>query len=118
MIGYCNPYRIPDKTEATVYVKNSYICYDPTTNTEMVRHDCFFKNYPNDLSSILHSELGKRQWEGKDALSTEMDPTFEDIDGFGVEAGQTSHEVDSWESRHKSPTFTSPLQGEDSKAVD
>jgi hypothetical protein len=58
MLGYTNPYILPDKTKARVFVKNAYICYIPKDNVELVRHDCLFKNYP-DHNDPLNSEVTK-----------------------------------------------------------
>lgn len=75
----------------------------------MVRRDCFFKNYPNDLNSILHSELGKRDWEGKASVDTPIDPIFEQIDTFEEMTGRASKDPESWENQLKSPTFGVPI---------
>jgi hypothetical protein len=45
MLGYTNPYVLPDKTQARIFIKNAYIVYNPITNKQLPRHDCLFKNY-------------------------------------------------------------------------
>jgi hypothetical protein len=40
MLGYTQPYPIPDKSNATPFITNSYICYLPSQNKMMPRHDC------------------------------------------------------------------------------
>ena len=74
MLGYTNPYIIPDKTQARVFIKNAYIIYNPITKKQLPRHDCLFKNY-SDLDDPLNSEV-TTQIEHEDDVST-YDDIFE-----------------------------------------
>mmetsp|Transcript_29793 Transcript_29793/g.40907 ORF Transcript_29793/g.40907 Transcript_29793/m.40907 type:complete len:1150 (+) Transcript_29793:1094-4543(+) len=44
MLGYTQPYPIPDKSESTPYIKNGFICYVPSQNKIMPRHDCIWNS--------------------------------------------------------------------------
>ena len=59
MLGYPEPYRIPNKSNTVVNVKNSYIIYIPSENVEYIRHDCYFNNYPDQQADLLSSEVKK-----------------------------------------------------------
>ena len=62
-IGYSEPFRLENVTQAAVYVKDSYIVYIPDSKAVTVRKDCFFKGYPDDLTSIIHSDKKMRRTE-------------------------------------------------------
>ena len=44
MLGYTQPYPIPDKSNSTPYIKNGFICYVPSQNKIMPRHDCIWNS--------------------------------------------------------------------------
>ena len=51
MLGYCTPFPINDISGSTPFLKNSYICYIPSSNSIIPRHDCSFNT--NSTASAL-----------------------------------------------------------------
>ena len=51
MLGYCTPFPINDVSGSTPFLKNSYICYIPSSNSIIPRHDCSFNT--NSTASAL-----------------------------------------------------------------
>ena len=107
MLGYTNPYRLHDVTDAPIYIKDSYMCLT-LDNTIAIRHDCYFKCYPNDLTTILHTSLNKREMEVDD-VNVDIDKEYKQINTFEEMTNRTSQDPDSWENLHKSPTFDPQL---------
>ena len=91
-LGYTNPYRIEDRTEAAVYVKDSYKIWLPTKHKTTVRRDCFFKCYPSDLTSLLHSDSRKRKLDTDDDNDdNDKEEPYEAVDTY-EEMIEKSHE--------------------------
>ena len=80
MLGYANPYRVEDKSNATVFFKNSYTIWIPSTLKTAVRHDCYFKCYPSDTVSLLNSDPKLRQAISSESVVEELpdDEGYED----------------------------------------
>jgi hypothetical protein len=93
--------------ETPIYIKDSYMCLT-IDNTIAIRHDCYFKCYPNDLTTILHTSLTKREMEVDD-VNVNIDKEYEQINTFEEMTKRTSHDPDSWENLYKSPTFKPQL---------
>ena len=56
MLGYAEPYEVPDSTTSTVWVKNSYTCLNLETKTIMCRHDCLWNaSEPGALSEVTEN---------------------------------------------------------------
>ena len=75
MLGYTNPYILPNITQAQIYVKDAYICYVPSDNAEYVRHDCFFKSY-SDIEDPLNYEVNQSIPHGN--IDTDYNNLFDD----------------------------------------
>jgi len=75
MLGYCQPYPLPDSSNSTPYIKNSYICLVPSTNTIMPRHDCLFNNSP--ASALTNYEVNtSNNADGVTSTEEEFDYDF------------------------------------------
>jgi len=108
MLGYTNPYRLPDITSAAIYVKNGYQCWVPATNTIIIRSDCYFKGYPSDMTSILHSDSDKRQLEIDDKPTVDAEPyKFMEIPTLAHRAD----DPDSWKNMYKNKELVLGLGG-------
>ena len=56
MLGYAEPYEVPDSTTSTVWVKNSHSCLNLETKTIMCRHDCLWNaSEPGALSEVTEN---------------------------------------------------------------
>ena len=97
MLGYTNPYIIPDKTQARIFIKNAYICYNPVTNVELVRHDCLFKHYPDHLDPLNYEVLKDNPHEDENFdygdLFEVITPSLSTIDSMKINKNEIEKSI-------------------------
>ena len=90
MLGYADPYEVPDSTGATVWVKNSYTCYNLDTKRIMCRHDCLWNSSePGALADVLTNTSNE-----KDQVTTSEEEFDYSLIGMDVKPEPTSHWID------------------------
>ena len=60
MLGYTDPFRLQDKTNALVYIKNSYVVESKFYTKDVIRHDCHFQVNSDREPDLLHADSSMR----------------------------------------------------------
>jgi transposase InsO family protein len=76
-LGYANKFVKDDKSEAVIYLKDSYICL-VGSNSIIVRHDCYFRHYTDSVASLLNEEVMDRE---VDTILPTPEPNYDELLG-------------------------------------